>query len=360
MAAVQRRYSQDRTGGRFSLRRYLRSELFWIVLVGAIGIGVLTTPGAMVSEQHSAEAQREMLFVGDIMLARHVETLMDIHGAYYPFMHMRDLFREYDIVIGNFEASIPEVHRKTPNGVLRFSVRSEFAPILARVGFTHLTLANNHSDDYGASGYEHTVSTLAGAGLGVSGHASRISEDDISYHDLGTTRVALVPINATYRVPAHEDIRAVISAADDASDVVIVSIHWGTEYALSAGASERALAELLIDSGARAVIGHHPHVTQQVDRYRGAPIFYSIGNFIFDQYWNRHVQEGLAIGLAVEGNELVFSLLPISSEATKSAPQLMGRAERTQFLSVLAERSAEAVRDDVRSGTLRALFRGQY
>lgn len=350
---------RTRRDERFSFRRYVRSELFWIVLVSAIALGIFTMPSPA-SEHTGAEPSPTMLFVGDIMLARHVETLMDIHGAYYPFMHVRELFREHDIVIGNFEASIPETHQKTPNGVLRFSVRSEFAPMLARVGMTHLTLANNHTDDYGMSGYTHTVETLTDAGIGTSGHPGRFLAEDVSYHHLNDVVVALVPMNATYRLPTQEDIRTMLEAARSQSDVVVVSIHWGTEYELSAGPRERRVAEQLIDAGAHAIIGHHPHVTQQVGIYRGAPIFYSIGNFIFDQYWNRHVQEGLAVSLAIDENELVFSLIPVSSEETRSAPSPMARAERTQFLSVLAERSDEAIRDNVRSGTLRTLFRGQY
>ena len=226
------------------------------------------------------------------MLARHVETLMDTEGAYYPFRGVRDFFGEAVAVVGNFEGAIPPRHVQTPNGAMRFSVDAEIAPVLARTGFTHLSLANNHADDYGETGYHNTRAVLARAGMVAAGHPYELTTDDILYQEL--------------------DGRV----------------------------------------GADAVIGHHPHVVQDVEVYRNAPVFYSLGNFIFDQYWRSEVEEGLMVALSFTDAHVRYELLPVTSTETPSAPRPMKRVERTQFLNGLANRSEESLRDELRAGVI--------
>ena len=96
---------------------------------------------------------------------------------------------------------------------------------------------------------------------------------------------------------------------------------------------------------------------QDIEEYRGAPIFYSLGNFIFDQYWNGDVQEGLTVALSFSKHEARFTLLPVTSIETRSQPRPMNRVERTQFLDTLAKRSEQTLTEPITDGTIVEIFR---
>lgn len=339
------------------MRRYLESEICWLLLVLLIAAGVVLFERTMAL--HDLTRRREpprMLFVGDVMLARNVETLTDMHGISYPFKGVRDMFENYEVVVGNFEASIPERHIHTPSLAFTFSVAADLAPALSRTGITHMTLANNHAYDYGKDAYVHTRKVLADAGLKVGGNPQTLSRDEVLYHTLGDVRVAIIPFNMIGSAPPLEHIIKVLADVAKQSDVQIVSIHWGTEYELVANKEQRFFARALIDAGADAIIGHHPHVVQNIEGYRGAPIFYSLGNCIFDQYWNTDVQEGLAVAVSFAGNEARYTLVPLTSVDSHSAPRPMNRIERLQFLDTLAVRSEKSLADAIKDGKITELF----
>lgn len=349
-----------RTMGMYTarLRRYLRSEAVWLLAVIVVAACVL----AFSRDSHDSvlrtgkEETQRMLFVGDVMLARHVETLMDLHGRYYPFQGLRDLFASHAVVVGNFEGSMPQVHRHTPDLQLRFSVDALVAPVLARVGVTDMTLANNHAYDYGVEGYVHTRTTLTDAGIAAYGSPARVSAQEVGYRTVGGVTIAVVPIHAVGSTPSEESLRELFAEVVAQSDLQIVSIHWGTEYAPTANEAQRQLAHMLVDLGADAIMGHHPHVVQDVELYRNAPIFYSLGNTIFDQYWNDAVQEGLAISVSFADNAVRYELIPLSSSANRSVPAPMGRVARSQFLAALADRSEEELGAALKRGVITTLF----
>jgi poly-gamma-glutamate synthesis protein (capsule biosynthesis protein) len=219
-----------------------------------------------------------------------------------------------------------------------------------------MTLANNHTYDHGKEAYNNTREALKNIGLGVGGNPLTLSSDEVLYHTIDGVKVAIVPINATFGPPIPEQFMKVLAEAAEKSDVQVVSIHWGTEYEFVATNEQRALARALVDAGADAIIGHHPHVIQNIEEYRGAPIFYSLGNCVFDQYWNTDVQEGLAVALSFMGNEIHYALIPITSVDTRSAPRPMNRVERLQFLDTLAEKSSETLNNAIKEGTIVELF----
>lgn len=349
---------REKTRARVSLRghalwRYMHSELFWLLLICLAAAAVLAfTRNRPTYGSETAPEEDAMLFVGDVMLARHVETLMDTEGTYYPFKGVRDMLKEYEAVVGNFEASIPEHHAHTPGFAFRFSVDKRVVEALPRVGFTHMTLANNHAYDYGEKGYAHTRDTLTAAGLEIAGNPKKNSPDEVLYRTVGDVETAIIPINTIGETPKLSEIQNALAAAAEKSDVQIVSLHWGVEYKATANDAQQALAHALIDAGADAIIGSHPHVVQNVEEYRGVPIFYSLGNFIFDQYWNAAVQEGLTVAISFSDDEIRYTLLPVSSIDTRSAPRPMNRVERVAFLNALAERSEETLADAIKEGVV--------
>lgn len=306
------------------------------------------------NEETDTHERDSVFFLGDIMLARDVERRLKAQSPDYAFSEL-SILREAKWVVGNFEASIPQVHIPTPNLTMRFSVAPALLDVLENGGVTHLSLANNHALDYLEDGYRHTLTTLKSRGFEVSGHPLRVDETSVSYLDAGGRVMALVSLNATYgELPVNwvEVVREVSTQ----SDIQIAYIHWGEEYELVHSESQETLAHQLVDAGFEVVIGHHPHVVQDIERYKDGLIFYSLGNFIFDQYWNDDVSEGLMLELVVAGNDITFRLHPIETKTTRVKPRLIMADEKKVFLEDLSNRSSSTLETGIRQGALALQF----
>lgn len=293
-----------------------------------------------------------MLFLGDVFLGRGVETRMEEFGEDYPFSHVSSFLRGHDEVFANFEAPIPEVHTKTKDFTFNFSVDRAYADVLGAHGITGVSLANNHTLDKGTDAYEHTKEVLRSAGIAASGHPKRVGGSDVQYYDLDNVRIAVVPLNLTFGGAPAKEAALLISKLEDEAEHVIVYVHWGAEYKLHSNKTQQSVAHTLIDAGADAIIGHHPHVVQEVERYKNGIIFYSLGNFIFDQYFSEHVETGLAISLSQEDGVYSYELYPVSSTDTRSAPKLLSGDARAAFLQSLAERSGSDMREATLAGII--------
>ena len=305
-------------------------------------------------ERISPASSASILFVGDVLLARYVEKFIDEEGFSYPFALSAELLSASPYVVGNFEASIPESHVPTRPMTFRFSVQESFAQLLANNHFTHLFLANNHAWDFGEEGYAHTHSALADAGLAVGGHPNRVSMDDVEIISMDGYRVAVVPIHAVFRDPAISEYRQVLGELASTTDMQVAYVHWGEEYEPVHSRDQEALAHALIDAGADAIVGHHPHVVQDIDIYKDAPIFYSLGNFIFDQYWNDAVKSELAVRLVRKDGRNHFELIPLWSERANPTP--LEGAAKEQFLLALARKSEPELAEYAAMGTIPVPF----
>ena len=118
-------------------------------------------------------------------------------------------------------------------------------------------------------------------------------------------------------------------------DLVFLNVHWGEEYNTLPTARQKNLAHKFIDAGADLIIGHHPHVTQPMEIYKEKPIFYSLGNFIFDQSSPEEVKIGLSVGIIASGNKITLYLLPFHTNAGR--PSLLGNKENEIFLEQYLE-----------------------
>jgi len=324
---------------------------------GAIGERVKETYTLMAAKIQATQytAARTMnhdsiVFVGDVMLARNVEVLMEREGISYPFAGVRlDSLAPNAAVVGNFEASMALPHVQTPALQMHFSVAEKNLKSLESAGFTHLSLGNNHSLDYGVEGYENALSLLQRHDLSVFGHNQTLGEHSISYLETPRGSVALIGINAMQQIPSKRDLVSVMNRASMRSELQIVYIHWGNEYELVHSKAQELLATELVASGADLIVGHHPHVVQDVDVINGVVIFYSLGNYIFDQYFNRDVMEGLVLALDLTEDPVV-SLLPVSSSNPLSQPNLMDPQRHQAFLMELADRSHPDIREPIKAG----------
>ena len=289
-----------------------------------------------------------IIFTGDVMLARDVEMRLLSKEKGYSLSSIRDVLVA-DAVVMNFEAAVPENHIQTQHMEMKFSVRPDLLGELRLQSPIYLSLANNHSLDFGVAGYKNTVKTLEEYGFKVYGHAIAISTSSLSVIEAKGQKVLVLYLNATYGKP---DISLVKNLVDSVGpvDLVVTYIHWGTEYEPKNDTAQENLAHQLIDAGFDLVAGHHPHVVQNVEKYKDGLIFYSLGNLIFDQYWTSEVQEGLLIKVVKHSDMWGIELIPVESTTARVQPhEMMGGVKHT-FLNKLANRSDPDLASEISSG----------
>lgn len=249
---------------------------------------------------HSCREEKtiSILFTGDILLDRGVRKMIGKKGADALFSKGIDsLFSHSDIIVGNLEC--PVTHIQAPV-YKKFIFRAEpaYLKTLKKHGFTHLNLCNNHSIDQGREGLMDTQRNIQKAGMISFGAGKNMQEaakalllcsKPRKVWLLTSLRMALenMPYMPDLPSVSQEPIDSLIAQIreikkKDSYAIVLVSLHWGGEHTLKPIPAQRMEAHCLIDAGADALICHHTHTLQTIETYKGRPIYYSIGNFIFD------------------------------------------------------------------------------
>ena len=195
-------------------------------------------------------------------------------GPDYFFKNVRSILEEDDLSIINLEGTFTNSDQRQEK-TFAFKADPEYVSILTGSSIEAANLANNHSRDYGEESYTDTVETLEQAGIASFGY------DQVDILEVNGVKVGLTGI---YELAEHldkqEEVRTNIAALKEAgAQVVIVNFHWGIEKEYLPNDTQKTLAHLAIDEGADLVIGHHPHVLQGIERYKGKYIAYSLGNF---------------------------------------------------------------------------------
>lgn len=235
-----------------------------------------------------------VVVVGDIMLAR---TPGDaVARGEDPFAGVADLLRDADLTLGNLECVIATVGQRVPKAY-NFRCDPRNVPLLVGY-FDAVSVANNHSGDFGKEAFAEQLSLLKAGGLPYFGGGMNLAEahsplilerNGLKVAVLGYNEVELRSYEAAPDTPGlawsvDEQVQADIRTARDQADLVIVYPHWGLEYHAEPSERQRALARAMIDAGADLVVGAHPHVTQTVEYYKDKLIVYSLGNFVFDDF----------------------------------------------------------------------------
>jgi len=326
------------------MKEYGPITLFGIVVVSMLslvlhGVSIPAVPAYAAGGLQKETAEGVLIFGGDVMLGREVERFMERFGEAYPFEGVRNIFQHADAVIVNFEAAVPGTHVPTPDYDLRLSVNTEALGTIVAEGVDAVSLANNHSYDFGERGFLHTRAACKNAGLFCIGEPLGISPLSITALPVGKVRVGIFALNATAHIPSTSELRGTIAELAAQTDLQIAYVHWGEEYDPLHNQAQEELARTLIDLGVDVVVGHHPHVVQDIEVYKERPIFYSLGNLIFDQYIDTETERGLLIRMSVTSRTVTYTLVPVSSLKTPSQPQLMGVDERDEFLEDLLKRS---------------------
>jgi poly-gamma-glutamate synthesis protein (capsule biosynthesis protein) len=343
------------------------------VLIGALGVVLLTSLSLHLFKNASQDGSQpssnidklfikkeapdpikptKILILGDMMFDRGVRSQINSNGFDYVFGPASKLFAEYDKVIANLEGPITSFESKTvlPGNKaipgFQFTFPAGTATALKNAGIDIVSLANNHTYNFGTEGLIQTRNRLADADVQFfgspenntnvststcitvrteSGKIAQISSPDgignsqetqicvgfIGWHEFGTKN--------------YQKILDEIVTLRPKVDYLVVFPHWGVEYEKIPTDTQVKLAHDWLNAGADAVIGAHPHVVQKIEQYkttdgRIAPIFYSLGNFIFDQYFSFDTTHG--IGVEIEFNKIqdfiaTYKIIPFESVGSR-------------------------------------------
>ncbi|MDD5291056.1 MAG: CapA family protein [Patescibacteria group bacterium] len=312
----------------------------------------LLTPG----QEDGKIASLKILFLGDLMLDRHVGEKISQKGFSYLFENLdeKNFFSGHDLISGNLEGAVTDngAHYK-PEMSYDFSFSPEIISNLKKYNFNFFNLANNHFADQGERGIIETRNNLETQGFYYSGCPDGQTGDcSGKIIEIAGKKIGLTGFSMVYRKFDEAAAKKIIENLAGQTDMVIVNIHWGTEYEHRFNKIQQEVAHTLIDTGADIIIGHHPHVVQGLEIYKNKPIFYSLGNFIFDQYFSSDTQEELAVGVELTEEKTKFSLYPLKSKL--SQPELMAEPEKEKFFSDLIAWSdlPETCKKQIKQGKL--------
>ncbi len=238
-------------------------------------------------------ATSTLVFVGDLMFDRYIRERAGVMGYSAILQEVCATTREADLTVGNLEGPVTShkpvsSYREGGPNHYTFTFASTSLDALAACGFDALSLANNHILNFGSDGVRETREHVTTRGLDFFGDPA--SPYEPSYKETPAGGVALFGYNEFGSNDPH--MLAERLRKEATSTFVVVMPHWGEEYDTVANERERALAHLWVDAGADLVVGAHPHVVQDTEVYHGAPIHYSLGNFVFDQYFSEEVRCG--------------------------------------------------------------------
>lgn len=245
------------------------------------------------------EERIEIILTGDVMLGRTVMThSLDIaKDSTYPFHKVADTLKSADLVFVNLENPVVSNCKRIYTG-FELCALPDMTEGLTYAGVDIVTLANNHTRIYGPQGVAETVNTLSERGILATGLGELVTKE------VKGVKFGFLGFDFVTKKAAEEDYELVRQSKPKV-DVLIAGVHWGSEYHEDPTEFQRKDAEKLVEAGADVIAGHHPHWVIEKEYINGKPVYYSLGNFIFDQMWSEETRRGLAIKLVFEGSKLI-------------------------------------------------------
>ncbi len=270
------------------MKRFISFFLIFILLISS---------GFVLAEE--GENTITISLAGDVMMDGSVRQQINKYGYDYPWEKVGDYLKDSDLAIVNLETSITTRGNKWPNKQFNFRSNPKNLDSMKAAGVDMVTLANNHVLDYSNQGLIDTIDNLKKREISYAGGGKNkkealqgviIEKDDIKIGVLAFSRV--IPDVKWY---ANNNRAGIVGAYDGYTqdmfkrieemkkevDILILSSHWGVERSTKPRPQDIKIAKAAIDAGVDIVMGHHPHVLQGVEIYKGKPIFYSLGNFVF-------------------------------------------------------------------------------
>lgn len=313
------------------------------------------------------ETKVTFLAVGDMMMSRGVNSVIArTNDPLRPFSGLAELLDSTDFNFGNLESPISGSDKPGPPHSLVFNTPIRNVEGLKRYKFKVLNLANNHALDQRAAGLENTRKVLAeneitylgvGADLSEAWKPKIITVNGLKLGFLGASYASVndggvARNNLVARIEDTEYLKNSLESLKKDADFIVVTMHAGVEYVRQPHQPQIDFAHAAIDYGADLVIGAHPHWIQIIEKYKDKYIFYSLGNFIFDQEWSQDTKEGLVLKVSLEGQIAInpplntsnfrekaklkeIELIPVIIE-NYSTPRLAKEEEKTKILAKIS------------------------
>ena len=240
----------------------------------------------------------EIILTGDVMLGRTVMAKsLEENNPSYPFQKVAKVLEKADVVFINLENPIVKNCPPHKSG-FKFCASPEMLTGLRFAGVDIANLANNHTANYGQEGLQETLEALEDFGILTTGLGSLATKTvrGVKFGFLGFDFSSLSADKADYEL---------VNVSKPKVDVLIVGVHFAGEYFENPGEIQKTIAQKLIENGASVVAGHGPHWVQRKEEINGYPVYYSLGNFVFDQMWSEKTRQGLAVRLIFKGHKLV-------------------------------------------------------
>lgn len=332
------------------------SAVLIISILTIIAISITTVPDSI---SHVIEEPKEnvsLAVTGDVMFARKMPGVLSSSSS--PFKGVSNVTSNVDLLLINFE-NAATTSGNAVKGDVPLKCSPSYVPLAKANDITIASLANNHAFDYGITGMDDTINNLKKADITPigAGHNEEEAHQAVTENIKGRTITILNYMDSknfaeySYTVMPYanksspgysaydsEDAKKQITAARSDSDLILVYMHFGNEYSHSPNENQIKIAHELIDYGADIVLGSHPHVPQGIEVYNGKPIFYSLGNFIFDQSNpNTHIAYFVQVDLV--NNTGKCSVYPIY--ISNYLPKFMDPQSGKSLLNSLSPQTSE-------------------
>lgn len=256
----------------------------------------------------------KILFVGDLMFDRYIRQTAKKNGNGFIFEKIKNLLKKSDLVVANLEGPITD-NQSVSMGTLPsqkehfvFTFNKSICTTLADNNIRLINIGNNHILNFSKDGLSQTKTNLDEKNVNYFGDTG---ENVTHLADINNYKIGFVNYNQFSSGSLARTLEN-IKNLQNQSDIIIVYTHWGIEYQTKSSKNIRDLGHQFIDSGADLVIGSHPHVIQEKEDYKGRWIYYSLGNFIFDQYFSPETKKGLAIEVSIDPDKKMdFTDIPL-------------------------------------------------
>ncbi len=264
-----------------------------------------------------------LMAVGDMMFGRGVEYIVQKYGKgdfNFPFLKIKDYLGKADLLFGNLEGPISQRGQQV-GSIYSFRFSPTSTQALKSAGFDVVSLANNHMLDYQAVALEDTMNSLQTAGIDYVGAGFNETEafglkikeiqgvkiGFLGFENLGPSvwkaeqdRTGMAWIGWD----DFEKVKEIIGQSKSQVDILAVSLHAGQEYQSLPDDFQKEFAKMAIDAGADLIIGHHSHVVQSLEKYKNGWIAYSLGNFVFDQFFSKETMEGAILNAEIKDKKI--------------------------------------------------------
>jgi len=287
------------------------------------------------------------LFTGDVMLDRGVRSsvLKNFNGDYASFFEKIEIFYnvDADVIFANLEGPASDKGKDRKN-LYSFRMDPVVIPALSGAGINLVSVANNHAGDWGREAFLDTLKNLEENEIAYIGGGKTKKETEepiifedygmkvgfLGFSDVGPDWMTATETETGILLTKDPNFSKIIEEASQKVDYLIVSFHFGDEYKTTHNIRQEYLAHRAIDAGAKIIIGHHPHVIQDIEYYKDGLIVYSLGNFIFDQGFSEDTMKGMLLELKLTRDGSITFKKHISKQNKQFQPEklIFGKEEK--------------------------------